>query len=62
MNLNDQELINSIQKDENVNSCLLELINRHSGIFYDIVNKFVPPNSPVVIEKIYSAKEICIFI
>lgn len=47
MNLNDQELINSIQRDQDVNSCLLELINRHSGIFYDIVNKFVPPNSPV---------------
>lgn len=47
MSLDDQELILSIQKDTNVNSCLLELINRHSGIFYDIVNKFVPPNSLV---------------
>lgn len=47
MNYEDEYLISSIQRDKNVNSCLQELIQRHSGIFYDMVNKLVPSHSPV---------------
>lgn len=47
MKLNDEDLINCIKNDQDVNACLQELINRHSGIFYDMVNRFVPANSPV---------------
>ena len=41
----DQELVLSIQKHQNVEGCLKELINRHSGIYYDIINHYVPKDS-----------------
>lgn len=47
MNENDNELVSYIQQNKNTNACLQELINRHSGIFYDMVNKLVPNQSPV---------------
>jgi hypothetical protein len=47
MKEHDNDLVFSIQQEENINACLQELINRHSGIFYDIVNKFVPANSQI---------------
>lgn len=47
MNQHDNELVESIKNEDNINACLQELINRHSGIFYDIVNKCVPSHSPV---------------
>jgi len=40
-NLSDLELINKIKKEEEVESCLEELINRHSGIYLEIVNSFL---------------------
>ena len=44
----DAELVGFIQNDnKNTNEALQELINRHSGIFYDIVNRYVPSSSPV---------------
>jgi len=45
MYLRDYELVGNIQKEVNIESSLKELVNRHSGIFYDIINKYVPKNS-----------------
>jgi len=47
MNQHDNELVQSIQNQQNINACLQELINRHSGIFYDMINRCVPANSQV---------------
>lgn len=60
--MRDEELINSIQNDNDVNFCLQELINRHSGIFYDMVNRFVPANSPVCNrEDLFSERDLHIY-
>ncbi|MFN5443252.1 MAG: hypothetical protein ACK48V_03395 [Crocinitomicaceae bacterium] len=40
-NLSDLELIKNIRNKKNSNECLQELINRHSGIYLDIVNSFL---------------------
>lgn len=47
MQEHDNTLVQSIQNNQDINVCLKELINRHSGIFYDIVNRYVPSNSKV---------------
>jgi DNA-directed RNA polymerase specialized sigma subunit len=47
MTEDDNNLVFQIQNNENTNACLQELINRHSGIFYDMVNKLVPSQSTV---------------
>ena len=40
-NLSDLELINNLKKDTNLNESLNELINRHSGIYLDMVNSYM---------------------
>lgn len=40
-NLSDIDLVTNIQQDKNTDQCLEELINRHSGIYLDIVNSFM---------------------
>jgi len=43
----DQELIDIVKEDErNASQAMTEIINRHSGIFIEMVNHFVPINSP----------------
>ena len=39
--LSDSDLIKSIKKKKKVDECLQELIDRHSGIYLDIVNSFL---------------------
>lgn len=39
--LSDLDLINNIKKQKNTDESLQELINRHSGIYIDIVNSFL---------------------
>lgn len=46
--MTDLDLIYNIQKDKDTNECLIELIQRHSGIYVNIVNSYVPENSPFV--------------
>ena len=43
--MKDNKLIDNIKKDINTQECLSELIERHSGIFINIVNSYVPNNS-----------------
>lgn len=43
----DQRLIDIVKSDTKKSSdAMTEIINRHSGIFIEMVNHFVPPNSP----------------
>ena len=43
----DQELIDIVQDfKENSSEAMTEIINRHSGIFIEIINHYVPINSP----------------
>ena len=41
----DQELIDNIKNHEDVTNSLGELVNRHSGIYFDIVSRYVPATS-----------------
>lgn len=40
-NLSDLELVNNIKRQVKVDECLQQLIDRHSGIFLDVVNSFL---------------------
>ena len=44
----DIELINSVQEGVDANECLRELVNRHSGIYIDMVNNYMPQSMPFV--------------
>ena len=62
MNINDNQLVSSIQSNKNTNACLQELINRHSGIFYDMINRLVPENSPVCSKQdLFSERDLHIY-
>lgn len=41
----DLDLIQRIKKSEDVAYCLKELINRHSGIYFDVIHNLVPRDS-----------------
>ena len=44
----DLELISSIQDGTNCTNCLKEIINRHSGIYIEMVNQYMPQSMPFV--------------
>ena len=44
-NNSDKELTDNLKLDIDTEASLQELINRHSGIFLDIVTSYVPKNS-----------------
>jgi RNA polymerase sigma factor (sigma-70 family) len=44
-NLSDLEIIQKLKKETNKDTLLTELVSRHSGIYIDIINHYVPPNS-----------------
>ena len=44
-NHSDKELTDNLKLDVDIEASLQELINRHSGIFLDIVTSYVPKNS-----------------
>tara|TARA_Y100001963_G_scaffold56242_2_gene78732 strand:+ start:130 stop:714 length:585 start_codon:yes stop_codon:yes gene_type:complete len=45
MNEPDNKLIHNIQNHHDVKPSLEELVNRHSGIYFDIVSRYVPAGS-----------------
>ena len=45
-NQTDVELTANLKNDIEAEASLKELVGRHSGIFLDIVNNYVPNNSP----------------
>jgi len=61
-NLSDLDLINSIKKKKKVDECLQELIDRHSGIYLDIVNSFLKNcNNDSLRNEIINEKEYAIY-
>lgn len=42
----DQELINKVKEDQDDNS-LIEIINRHSGVYHDMVDRFLSGNKNI---------------
>ena len=38
--IDDIELVENIKNEKNVDHCLQKLIDRHTGIYLDIVNKY----------------------
>jgi DNA-directed RNA polymerase specialized sigma subunit len=60
--LSDSDLIKSIKKKKKVDECLQELIDRHSGIYLDIVNSFLRNcNNDSLREEIINDKEYAIY-
>ena len=39
--MKDEDLVRRIQKEENTEQCLSELIDRHSGLCIDMINSFI---------------------
>ncbi len=61
-NLSDIELINNIKRNRDVDDCLRELIDRHSGIYLDMVNSFTKNcNNDSLREEIINEKEYVIY-
>ena len=44
-NQNDIKLTENLKKDIEAENSLRELVDRHSGIFLNIVNNYIPNNS-----------------
>ncbi len=44
----DTELINDIKNNVNVDESLSNLVDRHSGIYLDMVNAYSSPNNPFI--------------
>ena len=60
--LSDLDLINNIENKNKVNECLQELIDRHSGIYLDIVNSFLKNcNNDSLRHEIINDKEYAIY-
>jgi DNA-directed RNA polymerase sigma subunit (sigma70/sigma32) len=47
-NLSDLQIINEIKKDNNVESNLANLVDRHSGIYLDMVNAYSSNDNPYI--------------
>lgn len=61
-NLSDIELVENIKKNVDTNDCLQELINRHSGIYLDIVHSYMKCCPlPELRQEIVDDKEITIY-
>ena len=44
----DVELIEGVKNGQDANECLTEIVNRHSGIYIDMVNHYMPNSMPFV--------------
>lgn len=44
----DLTLVENLQKQENVEDSLKELVDRHSGIYLDMINSYASPNNPYI--------------
>lgn len=44
----DSDLVSNIQEQVNVEESLEELVNRHSGIYLEMVNNYASPNNPFI--------------
>lgn len=46
--LSDLQLIENLKNDVDIEDSLTELVQRHSGIYLDMVNNYASPNSPFI--------------
>lgn len=46
--ISDLELVENIQNDVNIEESLKTLVDRHSGIYLDMVNSYASPNNPYI--------------
>jgi len=61
-NLEDVDLVNNIKKQIDVEESLEELVNRHSGIYLEMVNSYASPNNPFIdYEELIQDKEYKIY-
>jgi len=61
-NISDLDLINNIKRKRKIEESLQELINRHSGIYLDMVNSFMKNcNNDTLREEIINDKEYAIY-
>lgn len=61
-NLSDLDLINKIKNKKKIGECLQELIDRHSGIYLDIVNSYMKNcNNDSLKDEIINEKEYAIY-
>jgi len=61
-NLEDADLVNNIKKQIDVEESLEELVNRHSGIYLEMVNSYASPNNPFIdYEELIQDKEYKIY-
>ena len=44
----DVELVSSVQEGIDASACLREIVNRHSGIYIEMVNHYMPESMPFV--------------
>jgi len=60
--IEDSELISNIQKEVDIEESLEELVNRHSGIYLEMVNNYASPNNPFIdYEELIQDKEYKIY-
>jgi len=61
-NLSDLDLVNNIKHNKNTDTCLQELIERHSGIYLEMVNSFLKNcNNDYLKQEIINDKELVIY-
>ena len=58
----DNELVKEIQSNKNLNSCLKELVARHSGIYIEMVNNYSGPHSVLDRDELLKEKESNIYL
>jgi RNA polymerase sigma factor (sigma-70 family) len=46
--LSDLDLIKNLQNQVDIQNSLIELVDRHSGIYLDMVNNYASPNNPFI--------------
>lgn len=58
----DKELVKDIQTNKDINSCLKELVARHSGIYIEMVNNYSGVNSILDKDELLKEKESNIYL
>ena len=58
----DNELVKDIQSNNDINSCLKELVARHSGIYIEMVNNYSGPHSILDRDELLKEKESNIYL
>lgn len=60
--LTDNQLVNNIKNSTNSEDSLKELVNRHSGIYLDMVHNYTPKYQPTALTEMIKDKEYQIYV